>query len=135
MKYLLDTNICIYAMNRSSVQVLRKFSEYGAEALCINALIASELAYGVERSATALREQNRTRLTQFLQVMPILPYEADAIWPFAKERQRLKMLGTPIGDIDMLIASHALAQGLTLVTNNTREFERIDGLKLENWAA
>lgn len=135
MKYLLDTNICIYAMNRSSVQVLRKFSEHGAEALFINALIASELAYGVERSATALREQNRTRLTQFLQVMPILPYEADAIWPFAKERQRLKVLGTPIGDIDMLIASHALAQGLTLVTNNTREFERIDGLKLENWIA
>ena len=135
MKYLLDTNICIYAMNRSSVQVLRKFSEHGAEARCFNALIASELAFGVERSATALREQNRIRLEQFLQAIPVLPYEADAIWPFAKERQRLKMLGTPIGDIDLLIASHAIAQGFILVTNNTREFERVQGLKLENWAA
>ena len=130
--YSLDTNICIYAM-KGQPSVLRKFSQYGKESLAISSLVAAELAFGVENSSRV--EQNKRTLEQFLHSMNVLVWSEAAIWHYAHHRKVLKEAGTPIGELDLLIASHALGDDLTLVTNNTREFERIGGLKLENWVA
>ena len=132
MRYLLDTNICIYAMKHHP-NVLRRMQQARHEGLCVSAIVAAELAFGVARSALEYREKNQTSLKRFLAAMSVQPWPADAIWVYGEQRQALKQAGTPIGELDLLIASHAQTLGLTLVTNNTREFERIEGLKLENW--
>ena len=130
MKYLLDSDICIYALNASHRSVLEKFQFHGPDNLGISALVAAELAYGAENSH---RPANRNALNMFLQSVTVLPWEKSAIWHYARVRKQLKDSGTPISAMDLLIASHALDLDLTLVTNNTREFERVQGLKLENW--
>jgi tRNA(fMet)-specific endonuclease VapC len=128
--YFLDTNICIYAMN-AKLPVLRKFRELGLDRLAISSLVAAELAYGVEKSPRY--DSNKQNLALFLADMRIVSWEAAAMWHYAKQRRRLAQAGTPIGEIDLLLGCQALALGATFVTNNTREFERIEGLKLENW--
>lgn len=128
--YLLDTNVCIYAM-KGQHAVLRKFIQHGKESLVISSLVAAELAFGVEKSTRV--EENKRTLELFLQSMEVLPWSDAAIWHYARHRKALKEAGTPIGEVDLLIAAHALGNDLTLVTNNTREFERVKGLKLENW--
>lgn len=128
--YLLDTNICIYAMN-GRPSVLRKFRQHGFERLSISALVAGELAFGVEKSQRHV--ENKKHLNAFLNAMNILPWDESAIWHFAVNRNRLRQAGTPIGEIDLLLASQALANNAIFVTNNVREFERIEGLQLENW--
>ena len=128
--YLLDTNICIYALKLER-PVLRKLQEHGSAQIAISSLVAAELAYGVENSQKV--ESNRSVLEDFLQELPVLPWPEAAMWHYARHRKKLKALGTPIGEMDLLIACHAVAADMTLVTNNTREFERIEGLKLENW--
>jgi tRNA(fMet)-specific endonuclease VapC len=132
VRYLLDTNICIYAMKHHP-SVLRRMQQAKHEGLCVSAIVAAELAFGVARSAVAHREKNEASLKRFLAAMSVQPWPMDAIWAYGEQRQALKQAGTPIGELDLLIAIHAQTLGLTLVTNNTREFERIDGLKLENW--
>ena len=131
MKYLLDTNICIYAINQRSDHIVKRLKSEGRSNLATSAMVAAELAFGVEKSS---RPDTKRQLTLFLGGLQVLPWTEAAIWHCARNRRLLKEAGTPIGDMDLLIASHALAEGLTLVTNNTREFERIEGLKLENWA-
>lgn len=128
--YMLDTNICIYAM-KSQVAVLRKFSEHGQHKLAISSLVAAELAFGVAKSQRVT--ENKKSLTLFLDAMNIVAWDESAIWHFAKHRSKLQQAGTPIGEVDLLLASQALAMNVIFVTNNTREFERIEGLKLENW--
>lgn len=132
MKYLLDTNICIYAINQRSPQIVERMKAEGAKNLATSALVAAELAFGVEKST---RPGTKTHLESFLKGLNILPWGESALWHWAQHRNRLQKAGTPIGEIDLLIAAQALGDDLILVTNNTREFERIDGLKLENWAA
>jgi tRNA(fMet)-specific endonuclease VapC len=132
MKYLLDTNICIYAINQRSEQIVKRLQSEGRSNLATSAMVAAELAFGVEKSS---RPDTKDQLMLFLSGLQVLPWTDAAIWHYARHRRLLKEAGTPIGDMDLLIASHALAEGLTLVTNNTREFERIEGLKLENWVA
>jgi tRNA(fMet)-specific endonuclease VapC len=131
MKYLLDTNICIYAINERSDAVVKRLKHEGRENLTTSAVVAAELAFGVEKSN---RSDARQQLMLFLSGLQVLPWTEAAIWHYARQRKILKEAGTPIGEMDLLIASHALGDDLTLVTNNTREFERIEGLKLENWA-
>jgi tRNA(fMet)-specific endonuclease VapC len=128
--YLLDTNICIYVINHKPVQVFEKFRQFKLGDLAISSITASELAFGVEKSGS---ERNKQALNKFLMPLDVLPYDEDAIWHYARLRQQLQSTGKPIGSLDMLIAAHALALDVTLVTNNTKEFERIEGLKLENW--
>lgn len=131
VKYLLDTNICIYAINERSDSVVRRLKLEGRKNLVISSLVAAELAYGVENSA---RGDAKDQLQLFLSGLQILAWSDTAIWHYARHRKILRQAGTPIGEIDLLIAAHALAEDLTLVTNNTREFERVQGLRLENWA-
>ena len=128
--HMLDTNICIYAM-KSQVAVLRKFSEYGPQKLAISSLVAAELAFGVEKSQRLA--ENKRSLKLFLDAMTIVAWDESAVWHFAEHRKKLQQAGTPIGEIELLLASQALAMDTIFVTNNTREFERIEGLKLENW--
>jgi tRNA(fMet)-specific endonuclease VapC len=93
-------------------------------------VVAAELAYGV---ATTDSERNRWALEMFLSPLEILPFDKAALWVYGDLRAELARKGTPIGALDTMIAAHALSQQSTLVTNNTREFERVPGLRLENW--
>jgi len=130
--YFLDTNICAYFISRRYPAVTARFRAVDPHELAISALVAAELAYGVEHSTRV--EQNRLALEGFMRLITVVPWDVSAMWHFAQHKTRLKRLGQPIGELDLLIASQALALDAVLVTNNTREFERIDGLKLENWA-
>ena len=130
MMYLLDTNICIYLINHKPQQVFERFRQYQLGQLAVSSITASELAFGVEKSGS---ERNKRALKKFLSPLEILPYDEQAIWHYAQLRHDLQSKGQTIGSLDMLIAAHALALDVVLVTNNTKEFERIERLKLENW--
>lgn len=130
MMYLLDTNICIYVINHKPQQVFERFRQYQLGQLAVSSITASELAFGVEKSGS---ERNKRALKKFLSPLEILPYDEQAIWHYAQLRHDLQSKGQTIGSLDMLIAAHALALDVVLVTNNTKEFERIERLKLENW--
>jgi tRNA(fMet)-specific endonuclease VapC len=131
--YFLDTNICAYFMSRKYPSVTAKFREKNPSELVISSIVAAELAFGVENSVRV--ESNRQNLELFLSKLTVLAWDAAAIWHFGIQKAKLKKAGTKIGELDLLIGCQALALDAVLVTNNTREFERIEGLKLENWVA
>ncbi len=130
-RYLLDTNICIYIINRRPPEVFRHFDGVAAGQIGISSITHAELDFGVAKSGS---RRNRAALDKFLLPLEIMPFDADAARQYGRLRARLERLGTPIGALDTLIAAHALALGVTLVSNNTREFERVPKLRLENWA-
>ena len=132
MKYLLDTNICIYIINERPAQVLQKLINAGQESLAVSTVTVAELAFGVVKSN---RAESRSKLENFLSKFPLLPWDQNAAWAYGKVRKNLEASGQRIGERDLLLASQALASNLTVVTNNTREFERVEGLNLENWVA
>ena len=132
MRYMLDTNIIIYAKNRGPDKVFNKFQEYGPGDLCISSITMAELEYGICISSKP--DQNRAALFLFLSNIGIVPFDGNAAREYGMIRYDLKEKGVPIGANDLLIAAHAKSLGLTLISNNTREFERVKGLKLENWA-
>ena len=131
MKFMLDTNIVIYAKNNNPAAVYARFSNHRPEDMCISAISMAELEYGMCRSAKPT--WNRTALLTCLTNIRIMPFDADAAREYGDIRADLAARGTPIGANDLLIAAHARALGLILVTNNTREFARVPGLKVENW--
>lgn len=130
MKYLLDTNICIYIINHRPEKVLKRFYQYEIGDIGTSAISAGELAFGVEKSGST---RNRVALAKFFTPLEILPFDEKAIWHYGKLRAALQRQGNLIGPLDMLIAAHALSLSMTLVTNNTKEFSRIENLALENW--
>ena len=132
MRYMLDTNICIYYINKKDPQMIEKVRSYLNDGICISALTLAELEYGVAKSAYP--EKNADELRRFLSVFDVLEFGGDGAVCYGKIRVDLGRKGTPIGPMDTLIAAHALASGKTLVTNNVREFERVEGLELVNWA-
>lgn len=131
MNYMLDTNIIIYAKNRRPVSVIERLLQQKPEDLCISAITLAELEFGAAKSSNPAR--NRMALTLFLSGMQVIPFDNRAAQEYGDIRYDLSRRGVVIGGNDMLIAAQARSLGLTLVTNNTREFERIAGLKLENW--
>ncbi len=131
MTYMLDTNICIYAIRNRPKQVFAKIRENLFRGLCISAITLAELEHGVEKSL--FPERNRAALLQFLSILDVLPFDDDAAVEYGRICADLQPKGTPIGTMDMLIAGHARAKNLVLVTNNTREFECAENLRLENW--
>ena len=131
MKFMLDTNIIAYAKNHRPESVLRRFMQYRPEDMCISSITMAELEFGVYNSSKP--EQNRLALMTFLSGIEVVPFDADAALAYGSIRADLTKKGTLIGANDMLIAAHAKALDLTLVTNNTREFSRVEGLKIENW--
>ncbi len=130
MKYMLDTNMCIYAQKRIQT-VLDNIKLNWQEGLAISSITLAELEYGVQKSVN--REKNSMALIQFLSIVDILDFDSNAALEYGKICADLRRKGMTIGTMDMLIAAHAKAEGLIIVTNNVREFERVDGIKLENW--
>lgn len=132
MKYMLDTNICIYAIKHKPEAVIRRFLQHDPEEMCISAVTYGELMHGVEKSLAV--EKNRLAISLFLSPITVLDFSARAAEEYGKIRAELERKGRPIGPMDMLIAGHARAERLILVTNNTREFCRVEGLLVEDWA-
>lgn len=130
-RYLLDTNICIYIINRKPPEVFRHFEGLSVGDIAISSITGAELAHGVAKSGSP---RNQQALEKFLMPLDILAFDTMAMHHYGRLRTQLERLGPPIGPLDTLIAAHALALGCTLVTNNLREFERVPGLPLENWA-
>lgn len=130
MRFLLDTNTCIYIINRKPPAVIERFRQLALGDVGVSSITAAELAFGVAKSGSA---RNRTALEKFLAPLEILPFGLDAVWAYGEVRSALERAGTPIGALDTLIAAHALAGRVTLVTNNLREFDRVAGLRCENW--
>ncbi|MBS1248946.1 MAG: tRNA(fMet)-specific endonuclease VapC [Chloroflexi bacterium] len=133
MKFLLDTNICIYIIKQRPPQVLDKFKEYVPGKIGVSSITVAELEYGVQKSQR--QEQNQQALNNFLAPLVVCAFDRPAAMVYGEIRSELESLGTPIGSLDTLIAAHALNLGITLVTNNVREFERVSGLKTANWVA
>jgi tRNA(fMet)-specific endonuclease VapC len=129
---LLDTNICIYIINARPPEVLAHFHRYRLGEIGISSVVAAELAYGVAKSQS---ERNRAALEMFMAPLEILPFDEKAVWAYGELRAGLERQGQSIGALDTMIAAHALSLDAILVTNNTREFDRVTSLRLENWAA
>jgi tRNA(fMet)-specific endonuclease VapC len=132
MRFMLDTNICIYIIKKKPVDVLERFKTYSISDIAISSVTLAELEYGVAKSSTP--QQNRTALAGFLAPLVIAPFDDRAAIHYGEIRSFLERKGKPIGAMDLLIASHARSLSTTLVTNNLREFKRIPGLRVENWA-
>ena len=130
MKYMLDTNMCIYAQKNIS-QVIEKIKNNFQYGVAISSITLAELEFGVQASANI--EKNTIALYKFLSIIEILDFDSSAATEYGKIRADLKGRGTPIGNMDMLIAAHAKSEDLIVVTHNTREFERVEGLQLEDW--
>lgn len=131
MIYMLDTNICIYVMKKKPESVLKRFQEELDGGLCISSVTLAELEYGMKYSSAPVK--NAQALLRFLAPISILPFGATAATEYGEIHSYLQGKGTPIGPLDMLIAAHARAENMILVTNNVREFERVPNLEIENW--
>ncbi len=129
--YMLDTDISSYIMKRSHDIVLRRLQKVPVGDVCISAITKSELMYGVQ--ASPRQQQDQAALDVYLRHVVVLDYPDQAALHYAQIRADLKLRGTMIGANDLLIAAHARCLGLTLVTNNTREFERVKKLDIKNW--
>jgi tRNA(fMet)-specific endonuclease VapC len=129
-QYMLDTNICIYVVRNYPPRLRERFNRL-AEQLCISTITLAELYYGAEKSARRL--DNLEAIRQFIARLEIVPFSAPAAAHYGEIRTALERAGTPAGAYDMLIAGHARSEGMTVVTNNLREFERMPGVRAENW--
>jgi len=130
-KYLLDTNICIYIIKNKPKTVKEKFESLSIGDVCISSVTVSELVYGAYKSQKI--EQNLKTLEKFFLPLEVVDFDYKASYEYGKIRADLEKRGRIIGQLDMQIAGVALANDMILVTNNTKEFERVASLKLENW--
>lgn len=135
MQYMLDTNTLVYVLNaRPQHQaVFDRFNQADPLQMCISSITLAELRFGVEQSR--IRNVTQLKLSQLVAAFDVAPFEALAAHAYGALRAQLQAAGKPIGPLDMLIAGHALSLGVTLVTNNIREFGRVPGLRIENWLA
>jgi len=130
LKYMLDTNIAIYVIKRRPPEALATFNQHAGQ-LCISSITLAELIHGVEKSAKV--DHNLRQVEDFVSRLAVLEYGSKASAHYGNIRAMLERKGTPIGVNDLHIAGHARSEGVTLVTNNVKEFERVEGLRLENW--
>lgn len=131
MKYMLDTNICIYLIKKHPVNVLNTIKKQNISDICLSSVTLAELEYGVQKSGRKI--QNGLALAEFLSPVEIMPFDERAAIEFGKIRAALEIKGNLIGEYDLMIAAHARSLDLILVTNNTREFRRVPQLRTENW--
>jgi len=131
MKYLLDTNICIYLIKQKPRQVLQKFEAHAVGDIGVSAITVAELEFGAQKSQYPL--QNQRALEQFLIPLAIADFDYNAAVVYGRLRAELQAQGTPIGSLDMLIAAQAVSLEVVLITNNEREFVRVPRLKVANW--
>ncbi len=130
LRYMLDTNICIYVIKNRPAELRDRFNSL-ADQLCISAVTLAELFYGVEKSARPA--ENLAIVEQFAARLDVLPFAERAASHFGQLRAELEKAGQPAGAYDMMIGGHARSEGLIIVTNNRREFDRMSGLRVENW--
>jgi len=130
LKYMLDTNIVIYVIKRKPIEVLDTFNQH-AEQLAISSITLAELLHGAEKSMYV--ERNLRKIEDFVSRLEVLDYTSNAAAHYGDIRADLERKGTPIGVNDLHIAGHARSEGLIVVTNNLREFERVEGLRTDNW--
>ena len=132
MRFMLDTNICIYAIKHRPPEVLAALRAHEAAGLGLSSITVAELFFGMHKSGSA---RNIAALQQFLEPLEVADFDRPAASACGRLRATLEAAGTPIGPLDTQIAAHALALGVTLVTHNTREFSRVTGLRLADWVA
>ncbi len=132
MRYLLDTNICIFLINCHPEVVRSRFQQVPVELVGVSSVTTSELRYGVAKSMK--QKQNVAALQKFLLPLSLLPYDDEASLQYGRLRAHLEHEGKSIGAMDTMIAAHALSLDLTVVTNNTREFSRVPNLHVEDWS-
>ena len=132
MRYMLDTNLCIFLIRKKSNRALKKLLQHEPEEICISAVTYAELVHGVEKSKTI--ERNRVLLAQLLSNIEIMNFDDKAAEEYGNIRTNLEEKGFPIGPLDTMIAGHARSLGYILVTNNTKEFNRVENLVVEDWA-
>lgn len=131
MKYMLDTNICIYLIRDKNNNILKHLGNTDINNVFISSITESELWFGVYKSKKI--EENKLALIKFLSAFKILDFSSEAALQYGKLRVNLEKKGNLIDPMDLLIAAHALAENLILVTNNLKEFSRVRNLKCENW--
>lgn len=128
---MLDTNICIYIIKHKPESVFRYLQKHDPSEICISSITYAELIYGVEKSKFV--ERNRVALTIMLANIDIIDFDSKAAESYGKIRSELEKKGNIIGQLDMMIAGHAKSLGYIVVTNNTKEFKRVSGIRIENW--
>lgn len=133
MKFLLDTNICIYLIKQKPPEVLQKFNSYQIGDIGISSITVAELKFGVQKSQ--FPNKNNQALEKFLLPLQIVDFDRAAADTYGVIRAMLEKQGTPIGSLDTLIAAHALSLEVILITNNEKEFSRVPNLKLDNWVS
>ena len=131
MKLMLDTNICIAIIKQKPKDILQKFSAYQVGDICISSVTLAELRYGVAKSQ--YQEKNKAALDEFILPLEVAEFNEVTAMFYGKLRATLEKQGTPIGALDTMIGAHTLSLNLTLITNNTKEFNRISGLKVIDW--
>lgn len=133
MIYLLDTNICIYVLNKNAgyQNIIKHIDGLSYDEVCISTITLAELEYGIAKSVK--KPSNKVKLEHFLYQFSSLPFDDRASTSYGQLRSALEFKGTPIGPLDMLIAAHALSVNATIVTNNAKEFNRVAELQVENW--
>lgn len=131
--YLLDTNICIYIAKHNPPAVRARFAQHAAQELAMSVITLGELRFGAEKSQS--RDKALSTLEQLTYLIQIAPLSENVGQHYGQIRAELEKVGTPIGNNDLWIAAHARAEGWILITNNEREFLRVPGLQVENWAA
>ena len=131
MRYMLDTNICSYILKNHPASVRQKFEEIGPGNICTSAIVLAELYYGAARHPKGV--VIRREIDDFASRLSVIPWDEIAADHYGAIRSTLEKVGTPVGAMDMLIAAHARSCSATLVTNNLREFDRIQGLTAVNW--
>ena len=133
MEFLLDTNICIYISKYHPLEVIKRFERLQVGEAAMSLITYGELRYGAERSQ--YRDKALQKLARLIELLPVLSLDVSVAEHYSRIRATLVKAGTPIGGNDLWIAAYALALDLTLVSNNLKEFQRVAGLKLENWVA
>ena len=131
MKVMLDTNTCIAIIRQKPPQALKRFSAYKVGDIGISWVTLAELEFGVAKSQH--QQNNQTALDEFVLPLEIASFDRETARVYGRVRAMLEKKGTPIGSLDMMIGAHALSLGVTLATNNTKEFSRIKGLTVVDW--
>lgn len=132
MKFMLDTNICIYLIKKHPANVLKKLERQLIQDVCISSITLAELMFGVEKSLH--KEKNKAALNEFILPLEIVSFDDNAANHYGEIRAYLEAKGKLIGSLDLMIAAHARSLGLTLITNNEKEFSRVQHLKIDNWS-
>ena len=133
MEYLFDTNICIYLINNKSEYLIDRVERNGIEKIGISSITIAELEYGIAKSNSSHKEENRIALLEFLLPFKFIEFNHNDAYEYGMIRQDLQSKGNIIGNMDLLIGSQAISRKLILVTNNVKEFRRIENIKIDNW--